>query len=192
MTHHPDCSFIHYLIRGFTFGFHPGFITISDSSFTCHSLQSALTEPDTVDTLLRKDLKDGFMIGPFSSPPFPIYRSSPIGIATRKYSSKKRLIIDLSPHHSKHQQPHPSPDFSLNYTTIIYGSKGGHHQCLQSPANPSRILEILRCFVERPVLLFSPPNFWMHLPYIVHHLDYFLTVTPPPNLVYPTTLLPLN
>ncbi len=36
------------------------------------------------------------MIGPFTNPPFSIFRVSPIGVATRKYSNKKRLIIDLS------------------------------------------------------------------------------------------------
>ncbi|XP_046891922.1 uncharacterized protein LOC124477894 [Hypomesus transpacificus] len=39
------------------------------------------------------------MIGPFLAPPFAPYRVSPIGVATRKYSGKKRLIIDLSAPH---------------------------------------------------------------------------------------------
>ncbi|XP_041102689.1 uncharacterized protein LOC121313986 [Polyodon spathula] len=36
------------------------------------------------------------MVGPFAAPPFTTFRINPIGIATRKYSGKKRLIIDLS------------------------------------------------------------------------------------------------
>ena len=64
------------------------------------------------------------MIGPFPSPPFPTYRTSPIGIATRKYSGKKRLIIDLSsPHNSTVPSINsliPSPDFSLHYTTVSH------------------------------------------------------------------------
>ncbi|RXN02889.1 poly [Labeo rohita] len=60
------------------------------------------------------------MIGPFSVP--PTYRVSPVGVATRKFSGKKRLIIDLSfPHNS----PFPSinslillEEFSLDYHDI--------------------------------------------------------------------------
>lgn len=35
-------------------------------------------------------------IGPFHEPPFNVVHINPIGIATRKYSGKKRLIINLS------------------------------------------------------------------------------------------------
>ncbi len=62
------------------------------------------------------------MIGPFSVPPFNVFRVSPIGIATRKFSGKKRLIIDLS---SPHNSPFPSinslitlEEYSLHYHDI--------------------------------------------------------------------------
>jgi hypothetical protein len=38
---------------------------------------------------------------PFCKPPFEHYRVSPLGVATGKYSQKKRLILDLSSPHSK-------------------------------------------------------------------------------------------
>ena len=64
------------------------------------------------------------MIGPFTSPPFPTPRISPVGIATRKYSGKKRLIIDLSsPHGSSIPSINsliPSSDFSLQYSTVTH------------------------------------------------------------------------
>nr|XP_033493145.1 uncharacterized protein LOC117263659 [Epinephelus lanceolatus] len=95
---------------------------LPDSSHTCHNLQSALTEPDTVDTLLAKEVTEGFMISPFDHPPFSVFRISPIGVATRKYSGKKRLIVDLSsPHGSDIPSINsliPSPDFSMQYATI--------------------------------------------------------------------------
>nr|XP_033936284.1 uncharacterized protein LOC117444996 [Pseudochaenichthys georgianus] len=107
---------------GFSHGFHPGIAILPDTSHTCRNLQSALKEPHTVDTLLAKEVKEGFMIGPFDSPPFPVFRISPIGIATRKYSGKKRLIIDLSsPHGSAIPSINsviPSPDFSMQYANI--------------------------------------------------------------------------
>ncbi|RXN33881.1 poly [Labeo rohita] len=62
------------------------------------------------------------MIGPYSVPPFHIFRVSPIGVATRKFSGKKRLIIDLS---SPHNSPFPSinsliplEEFSLHYHDV--------------------------------------------------------------------------
>lgn len=57
------------------------------------------------------------MIGPFDKPPFPIFCVNPIGITTRKYSGKERLIIDLSaPHGSEVPSINgviPFPDFSM-------------------------------------------------------------------------------
>ncbi len=66
-----------------------------DYSLVCKNLLSALKEPEVVDSLLEKEVKKGFMIGPFDDPPFPDYRIYPIGIATRKYSGKKRLTLWL-------------------------------------------------------------------------------------------------
>ncbi len=86
----------------------------SNISFTSHNLQSAMSEPNIVDSLLAEE---GFMIGPFNKPPFLITCISPIGIATRKYSGKKRLIIDLSSPHGTYTPSInsiiPAPDFSM-------------------------------------------------------------------------------
>lgn len=62
---------------------------------------SARDNATTVQELLEMECAKGFAYGPFSEAPFECYRVSPIGIATGKYSGKKRLIIDLSsPHNS--------------------------------------------------------------------------------------------
>ncbi|KAK0135696.1 hypothetical protein N1851_028418 [Merluccius polli] len=55
LKNHPDRQFVHYLLQGFTHGFHPGLHVMPDSSFSCHNLQSANSEPDTVDRLLTKE-----------------------------------------------------------------------------------------------------------------------------------------
>lgn len=57
--------------------------------------------------LVTSELEKKFIIGPFNEPPFDIYRINPIGIATGKYSDKKRLIVDLS-------APHDSEECSIN------------------------------------------------------------------------------
>ncbi len=63
----------------------------------------------------------GFIYGLFNNPPFPVFC---IGIATWKYSGKKRLIIDLSSPHGSHilsiNNIIPIPDFSTQYATINY------------------------------------------------------------------------
>ncbi|RXN34184.1 reverse transcriptase ribonuclease [Labeo rohita] len=82
--------------RRFSHGFHPGVESLPSQSLICPNLQSALAEPETVD--------------------------SPIGVATRKFLGKKRLIIDLS---SPHNSQFPSinslillEEFSLHYHDI--------------------------------------------------------------------------
>ncbi|RXN14169.1 poly [Labeo rohita] len=103
-------------------GFHPGVVSLPSQSLICPNLHSALTEPEIVDLLVKKEIDANFMIGPYAVPPFPIFRVSPIGVATRKFSGKKRLIIDLS---SPHNSPFPSinsliplEEFSLHYHDV--------------------------------------------------------------------------
>ena len=63
------------------------------------------------------------MVGPASLPPFKNYRVSPIGVATGKYSGKKRLILDLSSPHDDDQIPSVNScinksEYSLKYVKI--------------------------------------------------------------------------
>ncbi|KAL0194682.1 hypothetical protein M9458_008254, partial [Cirrhinus mrigala] len=117
------CSFCgDFIINGLQNGFHPGIEIKPDTSHISPNLQSALSEPNTVDTLIAKEVQEGFMIGPFKEPPFSPFRISPVGIATRKFSGKKRLIIDLSSPHGSHipsiNSIIPAPDFSMKYASI--------------------------------------------------------------------------
>ncbi len=101
LSHHPDKEFCNYLLSGLSHGFNPGVECTLPQKLICNNLQSAHAEPDVVNNLIVKEVKSGFMIGPFDKPPFEVFRVSPISIATRKFSDKKRLIIDLSsPHNS--------------------------------------------------------------------------------------------
>ncbi|KAI2646851.1 Pro-Pol polyprotein [Labeo rohita] len=107
LLHHPDSHFTDYVLSGLAHGFHPGVESLPSQSLICPNLQSALTEPETVDLLIKKEIDANFMIGPFSIPPFCIFRVSLIGVATRNSQAKKCLIIDLS-------SPHNSPFLSIN------------------------------------------------------------------------------
>lgn len=92
------------------------------TTFVAKNLQSALNEPDVVSSLLAREVNKGYVVGPFSSPPFPVFRVNSLGVATRKYSGKKRLIFDMSSPHSPHvasiNECIPLSPFSLYYASV--------------------------------------------------------------------------
>ena len=62
---------------------------------------SVKAQPKMVSRLIMKEVKRGFLVGPFRTPPFSLYRVSPLLLAEGTYSGKMRLIVDLSdPHNS--------------------------------------------------------------------------------------------
>ncbi len=67
--------------------------------FECKNLLSARREDVFVTTALEQEVRQGYLAGPFDRLPFVTYRVSPLGVATGKYSGKKRLILDLSSPH---------------------------------------------------------------------------------------------
>ena len=96
LQYHPDENFVSYLCSGLEHGFDT---LVSDTNLKtkeCNNLLTARDNPEIVDELLEAECAKGYAYGPFSEAPFEQYRVSPIGVATGKYSGKKRLIIDLS------------------------------------------------------------------------------------------------
>lgn len=92
-------------------------------TYECKNLLSTTKYPDDVSRLIKAELENEFIIGPFSKPPFDVYRISPIGIVEGKYSRKKRLILDLSAPHNypSHQSLNDlinKDEFSLTYIRI--------------------------------------------------------------------------
>lgn len=73
-------------------------------TFECVNLFSAGTGSHAllVDKLLEVELSKGFVIGPFVSSPFSMWRVSPIGVMKGKCSNKYCLINDLSAPYSSH------------------------------------------------------------------------------------------
>ena len=111
------------LINGFSNGFDIGVTDPPKECYECKNLQSALRDPEFVATAIQTELTQGYMIGPFTDPPFDNYRVSPLGVATGKYSGKKRLILDLSSPHEEHYVQSVNSyidktDYSLQYVTI--------------------------------------------------------------------------
>lgn len=57
---------------------------------------------EAVDLLLQSELEKGFVIGPFSTLPFRVWRVNPLGLVKGKFSNKLQLIYDLSAPHCPH------------------------------------------------------------------------------------------
>ena len=102
---HPNKPFVNYLLAGLRFGFHTGLQQCPRITFESDNLRSARDHPEIVNRLIKDELDNDFLIGPFDTAPFPVYRVSPLGVVFGKYSGKPRLILDLS-------WPHVESEFS--------------------------------------------------------------------------------
>ena len=107
-----------YLVDGFRFGFRIHFIG-EISPFESPNLKSALQSPEVVFTKLMKEIDAGRIVGPFSNAPFPVFRTSPIGIVPKKTPNDFRLIHYLSyPKGSSINDSIPDDCSSVHYATI--------------------------------------------------------------------------
>ena len=88
LSEHPDQVNVKKLVHGLTFGFDTGLQELPTTSFECKNLQSAERDPDIVTDLLHSEVEKGYLIGPYSSPPFDLVRINPIGLVQGKYSKK--------------------------------------------------------------------------------------------------------
>jgi Reverse transcriptase (RNA-dependent DNA polymerase) len=120
---HPNKTFTTFLLSGLREGFDTGISKLPEKSFECQNLRSAIRDPVSVSSLVNEELLKGYLIGPYSKPPFDHYRINPIGIVESKYSLKKRLIVDLSAPYNN--TDHPSLNslidketYSLSYVTV--------------------------------------------------------------------------
>ena len=86
---------IAYLIDGFENGFRLGFVG-PRNSMSSPNLKSCKAHPDIVQEKINSELRANRVKGPFSEPPFPETKISPIGIVPKKAPSQFRLIHNLS------------------------------------------------------------------------------------------------
>ena len=123
LYNYPDRNFVQYLINGLSIGFDTGLSQLPEIPLECANLQVAKQQPLDTSALIKSELDKGFLLGPYKSVPFSNFRINPIGVATGKYSGKKRLIVDLSSPHDSYKHPSlnqliDKEDFSLSYVTI--------------------------------------------------------------------------
>ena len=63
--------------------------------FQSPNLQSVLDQPEIAGMKLRKECDAGRIVGPFRTPPFANFRTSPLGVVPKKDPSEFRLIHHL-------------------------------------------------------------------------------------------------
>ena len=88
-------SITDFLVSGFQFGF-PLHFEGGRTSFLAKNLVSAIQLPNVVDLKLSKEVDAGRIAGPFSEPPFPNFRVSPLGVVPKKAPGEFRIIHHLS------------------------------------------------------------------------------------------------
>ena len=90
-----DQTETNFLIQGFTHGFHINYLGTPSLRFSKNH-PSVSHHKDVVERKLAKELALGRIAGPFLSPPFVNYQSSPLGIVPKKEPNDFRIIHDLS------------------------------------------------------------------------------------------------
>ena len=97
MLHGYDRVLKQFLVDGFRFGFRILFVgeRISPES---PNLKSALDQPVVTHAKLPKECDAERIVGPYTAPPFPNFRCSPLGIVPKKDPSEFRLMHHLSYH----------------------------------------------------------------------------------------------
>ena len=83
-----------YLVSGFRFGFSLG--TVGPVPASCHPNHASAFKNNFVEEKLKKDLTLGRIKGPYSCPPLPNFKCSPLGVVPKKDPNSFRLIHDLS------------------------------------------------------------------------------------------------
>ena len=117
----------HYLIHGFRFGFRINFVG-ERCAFDSPNLRSALERPADTSAKLTKECDAGRIVGPFSTPPFLNFRTSPIGLVPKKDPSEFRLI-----HHLSYPKGSSVNDFIPDYCSAVkYASVGDATKFIKS------------------------------------------------------------
>lgn len=113
---YPDRSLVSCLLHIIDHGANIGFSGDYGVSQNCQNLSSTLTYPTAVDDAISTQLARGRIRGPYTSPPFTHFRSSPLGVAARKHSGKLRQIHHLSwPRGSSVNNGIPDSEASITY-----------------------------------------------------------------------------
>ena len=84
-----------YIISGFTEGFKLNFHGKNQSLSSSNS-PSASTLPEVIDATIENELSLARIAGPYSSPPFQHFKSSPLALRQKKEGGRYRMLHNLS------------------------------------------------------------------------------------------------
>ena len=84
-----------FLVEGFKKGF-PLFSVGQSIHYESPNLLSARGQPQVADQKVAKELDAHRLAGPFETPPFPVFRVSPLGIVPKETPGDFRMIHHLS------------------------------------------------------------------------------------------------
>ena len=96
MKEHPDQKLVSDLVHDLRFGVRVGYQGPRDQFRPSPNLPIEPEHESFIDDEIRKEVEAGRRMGPFDSPPFPNLMVSPIGVVTKKLSTKLRMIHHLS------------------------------------------------------------------------------------------------
>ena len=103
----------HFLVDGFRCGFRVNFVG-DRLPFQSPNLKSVLAQPEIARMKLRKECDAGRIVGPFKTPPFANFRTSPLGVVPKKDPSEFRLI-----HHSSYPKGNLVNDAIPDYCSSV-------------------------------------------------------------------------
>ena len=115
-----DQAEVNFLVDGFINGFKINYFG-TPSLLSTHNHPSALDHKDVDEQKLSKELSLGRIAGPFISPPFTHYQSSPLGLVAKKEPNAFRLIHDLSyPQGNSINECIPKDFTAVSYETLYH------------------------------------------------------------------------
>lgn len=115
---HPHSEFAAYVTSGLRDGFDIGYTDCRSVFQIAENLHSSAQHEDFISEHLQACVAKGETAGPFSSPPFPNFMASGVGVVPKK-SGKLRLIHHLSaPAGRSVNDGINKDDFSLQYVTV--------------------------------------------------------------------------
>ena len=115
---HPNREFVSTLITNLREDFQVGYFG-PEFSAECPNLKSAEEHPDVMVAYVEKQVKLGHISGPYLTPPFSNFRSSPLGVVPEKTPRKWQSILHLSYPPGRSVNDFIDKDsYSLQYVTI--------------------------------------------------------------------------
>lgn len=106
------------LLQGFTEGFRLGYEG-PNKNLVSKNLKSANDNPEIISQKMDSEMQANRIAGPFDSPPFPTFRTNPLGLVPKNSGSGFRMIHHLSyPIDDSVNDFIPRDQCSVQYTSI--------------------------------------------------------------------------